>query len=101
MARVLFVTSNLTAAATAVQLSSDAIGRVTTFQATNRSAVPVYLGNSSAVSSANGYKLSSAGGTFPSTGPLYFNATRVAPSAFWFNSSASAGKLDHMMVVEP
>ena len=99
--RILLSTANLSSAATPVQISTDGIGRLSFVQFTNRSAVPVYLGHSSAVSSAAGYKISSAGGNWPSTGPLYFNATRVAPSAFWFTSSASTGKLDYAFGVEP
>ena len=99
--RPLFTTTNLVTAGTAVQLSTDAAGRVVILQATNRlnGVGSVYLG-SSAVSSASGFQISS-GGVWPPNGPLYFGATRVSPSQFWMNSSTTTARLDLFLLVDP
>jgi len=113
--RVLFGQSNCSVAGTAVQLRNDSNTRVLMFRFkinSTDSSHRVYLGNSSTVSSATGYHIStrdhqfgvdeSLAITFPiRQGSGGLDVTGVAPSTFWMNSSATAARLSHMMVVNP
>lgn len=109
--RVLIGSTTLATAGTAVQLRNDSNTRVIIFQATVRvGGTPVWLGHSSTVDSASGEELSSAAGAQTSlsiTFPVKQGSqgqgitTGVVPSTFWMNSSATATRLDHVMVVTP
>jgi len=115
--RVLFGSTTLSTAGTAVQLrTTDSAMRCIIFSATirgNNSGESVWIGHSSAVSSASGWELSTknpfAAGTsqdFNITFPVRQGGgqnvtTGVTPATFWMNSSTTTARLDHVMVVVP
>lgn len=114
--RVLFGSTNLSTAGTAVQLRNDSNTRCIMLKVRlrgNNSGETMWIGNSSAVSSASGFQVSTTNPFDAGTGEdleLTFpvrqgsggrDVTGVVPSTFWVNSSTTTARLDHVMVVQP
>ena len=108
--RLLFTTTNVSSGGSAVQISSDSMGRIIafTFRARVGNGARVFIGNSSVVSSAgSGYSISSTG-TFPPDGSMFAVPSEhgkpkgFAPSSLWMNASASStDRLDGAFLIEP
>ena len=106
--RFLFTSTKISSGGSAVQVSTDSMSRVIAFTFTARANnLPMYIGNSSALSSANGFTVSSRG-FFPPSGEMFTMPVEQGrikgrpPSDFWVNSSPSTpDKIDGAFLVEP
>jgi len=105
--RILMGSANVPTAGTAVQVSSDSVGRVVEFlfrvRPGNTGNVNMYLGTSSTLSSVGGWSLSSAT-SFPISGDFFTvpAGKGLRPTDFWVNSSGSTtNRMDWSLVVEP
>ena len=103
--RILVGATAITSAGSAVQLSTDSVGRVLefTFSAPAANAAIVYWGHSSEISSVGSYSMSSATNFPPGGQPFTFPAkSGITPSNFWMNASGSTtARIRHVFVVEP
>ena len=107
--RFLFTATNVSSGGSAARVSTDNMSRVIafTFRARVGNGARMTLGNSSTVSSANGYSISSTG-TFPPNGEMFTMPVEQGrikgrpPSDFWVNASASStDRLDGAFLIEP
>jgi len=106
--RFLFTSTKVSSGGSAVQVSTDSMSRVIAFTFTSRlNNLPMYIGNSSAVSSANGFTVSSRG-FFPPSGEMFTMPVEQGrikgrpPSDFWVNASSdTTDRLDGAFLVEP
>ena len=106
--RFIFTSTKVSSGGSAVQVSTDSMSRVIAFTFTSRANnLPMFIGNSSTLSSANGFTVSSRG-FFPPSGEMFTMPTEhgkpkgFAPSSFWINASAdTTDRLDGVMLVEP
>src|SRR3990167_4723477 len=107
--RLIFTTTNVSSGGSAVQISSDSMGRIIafTFRARVGNGARVFIGNSSVSSAGSGYSISSTG-LFPPDGSMFTVPSEhgqqkgFRPSTLWMNASASStDKLDGAFLVEP
>ena len=106
--RFIFTSTKVSSGGSAVQVSTDSMSRVIAFTFTSRANnLPMFIGNSSTLSSANGFTVSSRG-FFPPSGELFTVPSEhgqqkgFRPSTFWINASAdTTDRLDGVMLVEP
>ena len=106
--RFIFTSTKVSSGGSAAQVSTDSMSRVIAFSFTSRANnLPMFIGNSSAVSSANGFTVSSRG-FFPPSGEMFTMPMEdgkpkgLKPSSFWVNASSdTTDRLDGAMLVEP
>lgn len=102
--RLVVGSAKVTSGGSAVRVSTDSYGRIVAFSFTARvNNLPMFIGTSSALSSANGYSVSSRG-YFPPSGEMFTVPVGkgIAPSTFWVNASAdTTDRIDFAFLVEP